>query len=276
MKRFLFTLVELLCMTLVCAYAQKPISRKNIKKENNSNKLQMTAENRKRIMSELEANMIRVDGGTFVMDAPTKVEETWGGSSKPHQVTLSPFFINKYEVTQELWQAVMGTNPSKHKGPRKPVERISYNDIQGFLNKLNKLTGKNYRLPTNAEWEFAARGGNKSKGYSYPGSDNLSLVGWFDENSGNKTHDVGTKKPNEIGIYDMAGNVEEWCYDWAGEYSTKPQTNPTGPTSGEYRISRGGFYCSSYHYCLVSCTSVSAPHDKGDHVGFRLACSDSH
>lgn len=147
-------------------------------------------------------------------------------AEKPvHPVTLSSYSIGKYEVTQKLWEAVMGSNPSVFKGENLPVENVSWNDVQEFLRKLNEMTGKQYRLPTEAEWEFAARGGNLSKGYKYSGSDNPDMVAWHSGNSDWKTQPVGTKAPNELGIYDMSGNVEEWCEDLFDFYNDSDSSN---------------------------------------------------
>ncbi len=156
--------------------------------------------------------MIFVEGGTFTMGATAELESDALGGEKPtHRVTLSSYMIGETEVTQELWQAVMGGNPSLHKGARNPVEWVSWNDCQEFIDKLNRLTGRKFGLPTEAQWEYAARGGNRSKGYKYSGSNNIDELAWYDGNSG--THLVATKKPNELGIYDMSGNLWEWCQD---------------------------------------------------------------
>ena len=177
-----------------------------------------------------------------------------------HQVTLSDFYIGKYEVTQEQWEIVMGNNPSWFKGANNPVENVLWDDCLEFIEKLNQLTGLKFRLPTEAEWEYAARGGNKSKGYKYSGSNTIGDVAWYYDNAYNVgssssnygTHPVGTKAPNELGLYDMSGNVHEWCSDWFGSYSSSAQTNPTGPTSGSYRVLRGGSWSYRANYCRVS------------------------
>jgi formylglycine-generating enzyme required for sulfatase activity len=210
--------------------------------------------------------MIPVEGGTFQMGSTTE-----GSCEKPvHQVTLSSFSIGQTEVTQELWQAVMGSNPSYFKGSKRPVEQVSWNDCQTFITKLNQLTGKTFRLPTEAEWEYAARGGNKSKGYVYSGSNEIDDVAWYTSNS-NSTHDVATKSPNELGIYDMSGNVYEWCQDWYGSYSSGSQTNPTGPTSGSDRVERGGGWSSNATYCSVANRLSRTPTRSIIYLGFRLA-----
>ena len=218
--------------------------------------------------------MVYVQGGTFMMGATAEQgSDAWDSEKPAHQVTLSSFSIGRYEVTQEEWQTVMGSNPSEFKGSRKPVEQVSWNDCKSFISKLNSITGKNFRLPTEAEWEFASRGGIKSQGYKYSGSNNLNSVAWYNDNSGNTTHDVGQKSPNELGIYDMSGNVWEWCQDWydINYYSSSPQTNPTGPSSGSRRVVRGGSWNFIARSCRVSGRDGSSPGSRGGGLGFRLA-----
>lgn len=192
--------------------------------------------------------MIKVDGDTFTM-----------GLDETHQVTLSTYYIGQTEVTQALWKSVMGSNPSKRKGDNLPVECVSWDDCQEFIHKLNQLTGKNFRLPTEAEWEYAARGGKKSRGYKYSGSNIVGNVAWYHINSDDETHQVATKRANELGIYDMSGNVFEWCQDLY---------------NGVYRVYRGGSYCNTDKWCLSSCRNFG-PNGVGYYdVGFRLALSD--
>lgn len=216
--------------------------------------------------------MIRVEGGTFTMGATSEQGSDFVDDDKPaHRVTLSSYYIGETEVTQALWEAVMGSNPSNFKGANHPVENVSWNDCKIFISKLNAITGKTFRLPTEAEWEYAARGGKKSKGYKYSGSNTLGNVAWYGDNSGNETHDVKTKSPNELGLYDMSGNVWEWCQDWYDDYSSSSQTNPTGPSSGSLRVSRGGGWWGGASYCRMSGRGRSKP-DLRDHiVGLRLA-----
>ena len=215
--------------------------------------------------------MVEVRGGTFRMGATSEQGSDAYGYEKPtHQVTLPSYYIGKTEVTQALWQAVMGSNPSHFKGTNLPVEEVSWEDCQTFIRKLNALTGKNFRLPTEAEWEFAARGGNNSRGYKYSGSNTLSNVAWYDDNSGSKTHPVGTKQPNELGIYDMSGNVWEWCSDWKGDYSSSSQYNPTGPNSGSNRVSRGGSWSNLAGGCRVSDRYSGYPSLRSNCFGLRL------
>ena len=219
-------------------------------------------------LNKLINNMVYVSGGTFIMGGDESSDQT-----PTHSVTLSSYYICKYEVTQALWRAVMGSNPSKFKGDNLPVEQVSWNDCQTFINRLNNYTGRNFRLPTEAEWEFAARGGNYSRHYKYSGSNYISDVAWYCDNSGNRTHPVGTKQANELGLYDMSGNVWEWCSDWYGSYSSYSQSNPTGATSGFGRVERGGNWCGLARYCCSSHRSYYAPGNSFDDLGLRLVLS---
>ena len=222
----------------------------------------------------LLSNMIKVEGGTFTMGATSEQGNDADDDEKPtHSVTLSSFYLCKYEVTQALWQAVMGGNPSYFKGDNLPVEKVSWNECQTFISRLNSLTGKNFRLPTEAEWEYAARGGNLSRGYKYSGSNILSDVAWYSDNCGSKTHPVGSKSPNELGLYDMSGNVREWCSDRYGAYSSSSQTNPTGPSGGAYRVHRGGAWCFYAEGCRSSIRSYGVRNDRCFDTGLRLALS---
>jgi formylglycine-generating enzyme required for sulfatase activity len=222
--------------------------------------------------------MIPIKGGTFEMG------DTLGGGrsdEKPvHSVTLSDFSLCKYPVTQGLWKAVMGegNNPSHFKGDDSlPVETVSWEDTQVFIAALNKKSGQQYRLPTEAEWEYAARGGNQSKGYQYSGSNDVKEVAWYDENSKGKTHPVGGLKPNELGLFDMSGNVWEWCQDRFDEkyyeFCTKNGVvvNPVGPDKGVYRVLRGGRYFYGARYCRAAYRSYGEPDDRNSGIGFRLA-----
>ena len=224
------------------------------------------------VLEKLLENMVFVEGGTFTMGATSEQGGDAESDEKPaHQVTLSNFFIGKYEVTQAEWQAVMGSNPSYFKGSNKPVERVSWNDCQEFIKKLNSLTGLNFILPTEAQWEYAARGGNRSKGYKYSGSNNVDDVAWHDDNSGSSTHEVGTKMPNELGLYDMSGNVWEWCSDRWGSYRNRSQTNHTASSTGSSRVLRGS---SWYYYawnCRVSRRISRSPDNGSSYHGLRLA-----
>ena len=220
----------------------------------------------------IKYNMVRVEGCTFRMGATSEQDcDAYDIEEPVHSVTLSSYYIGKTEVTQALWKAVMGSNPSKFKGENLPVENVSWDDCQVFVRKLNSLTGQNFRLPTEAEWEFACRGGNNSLGYKYSGSDNIDNVAWFDCNSGRKTHFVATKSPNELGIYDMSGNVWEWCSDWYDKYSRGAQANPKGPESGSCRVFRGGGWGSYAGYCRSSNRGYNTPTHRHDRLGLRLA-----
>ena len=219
----------------------------------------------------VEFTMILVRGGTFTMGGTSSDPYIYSDEFPTHQVTLSTFAIGQTEVTQALWEMVMGSNPSNHSGTNLPVEMVSWNDCQEFITKLNQMTGKNFRLPTEAEWEYAARGGNKSQGYKYSGSNNVDEVAWYFSNSGNASQPVGTKSPNELGIYDMSGNVYEWCSDWYGAYNADAQTNPTGPAIGTERNFRGGNYQEDYITQHVSFRNSGAVTTKRRTIGMRLA-----
>lgn len=217
-------------------------------------------------------DMARVEGGTFRMGATSEQEdEAYSNEMPVHSVTLNSYYIGKTEVTQVLWEAVMGSNPSRFNGDYLPVENVSWDDCQEFIRKLNSMTGQNFRLPTEAEWEFACRGGNNSRGYKYSGSNNLGSVAWYDGNSGGKTHPVATKSPNELGIYDMSGNVWEWCADWYGDYSSGAQTNPTGPYGGSSRVYRGGSRFNDVRHCRSSFRYDGNPTLRLNILGLRLA-----
>ena len=250
------------------------------------------------IFSNLEKDeMVYVEGGTFTMGATSEqgTSDPWDNEYPTHQVTLSDFYIGKYEVTQQLWEYVMkysgtcadgstmstyasdvwlGSNPSSSNGVGDyyPAYYVSWEDIVNiFIPRLNKITGKTFRLPTEAEWEYAARGGNKSKGYKYSGSNTIEDVAWYTSDSSSMTHQVGTKAPNELGIYDMSGNVWEWCSDWYGSYSSSSQTNPTGPTSGSGRVLRGGGWLYFAQGWRVSSRNGDYPGSR--YYGFRLVCT---
>ena len=229
--------------------------------------------------------MVAVEGGTFTMGVTADDDFYW--EQPAHEVTLSSYCIGQTEVTQALWQAVMGSNPSSFSSRnnyatnlQRPVENVSWNDCQTFITKLNQLTGKTFRLPTEAEWEFAARGGNQSQGYKYSGSNNLDDVAWYwfsipsqtSGNAGYGTQTVATKAPNELGLYDMSGNVWEWCQDyWGGSYSSDAQTNPVGPSTGSLRVLRGGCWHYEARYCSVLRRRGLVPTNTGYNLGLRLA-----
>ena len=245
--------------------------------------------------------MVFVQGGTFTMGATEDqgTSDPYDDEYPSHQVTVSDFYIGKYEVTQQLWEYVMnysgtaadgstmsaydsdvwlGDDPSSEYGvgPYYPAYYVSWEDIVNiFIPRLNKITGKTFRLPTEAEWEYAARGGNKNKGYKYSGSNTIGDVAWYNSNSSAMTHQVGTKAPNELGLYDMSGNVWECCSDWYDEnyYSSSPSNNPTGPSSGSYRVDRGGSWGNNARSCRVSYRDRSTPDYRDCYYGFRLVCS---
>ena len=218
--------------------------------------------------------MIKVEGGTFMMGATEEEDadyQVFKGSPK-HQVTLSDYSIGETEVTQELWIAVMGSNPSANTGDLlRPVENVNLNDCDTFIMRLNALTGKEFRLPSEAEWEFAAHGGNLTQGYIYAGSDSIDEVAWYIANSDNVTHPVATKVPNELGLYDMNGNAEEWCNDWYYLYTEEPVTNPTGPETGKSRVHRGGRYSGAVKFCRISRRDGFSPGVRRTYMGLRLA-----
>jgi formylglycine-generating enzyme required for sulfatase activity len=224
----------------------------------------------------MKIEMVYVPGGTFTRGCTSEQgSDCWGSEKPAHQVTLSSFYVGKYEVTQAQWKAVMGSNPSNFRGDNLPVEKVSWDDVQEFIRKLNAQTGKRYRLPTEAEWEYAARGGNKSRNYKYSGSNTLGNVAWYDDNSGSATHPVGQKSPNELGIYDMSGNVREWCSDWYGAYPASAQSNPTGASSGSDRVYRGGSWYYNAGSCRVAFRNNDSPGSSYYYHGFRLACSSN-
>lgn len=211
--------------------------------------------------------MIRVEGGSFQMG------DNFGESDeKPvHEVVLSNYYIGETQVTQALWKAVMGDNPSHWKGDSLPVEQVSWNDCHEFIKQLNKKTGEIFRLPTEAEWEYAARGGRDSQGFLYIGSNFIGEVAWYDVNSDSKTHPVKQMAANELGLYDMSGNVWEWCQDWYGGYGSSAQTNPQGPSSGSYRVLRGGSWSNGAQRCRLAYRNNFSPSESYYYIGFRLA-----
>ena len=232
--------------------------------------------------------MVAVEGGTFTMGATAEQgSDAYSDEYPVHQVTLSSFCIGETEVTQALWLAVMGSNPSYFtpsnnyaENLQRPVEWVSWNDCQTFISRLNELTGKTFRLPTEAEWEYAARGGNKSQGYKYAGGNDLEAVAWYWYNipsqsigtTGCGTQTVATRMPNELGLYDMSGNVWEWCQDWYGSYSSGAQTNPIGPALGSFRVFRGGGWRDDAGNCRVSGRGKGdLPACRGNGLGLRLA-----
>ena len=223
----------------------------------------------------ISIEMVKVEAGTFMMGATSEMKNSLKQEKPVHQVILTnDYYMGKYEVTQALWKTVMGSNPSSFNGNDLPVENISWNDCQKFISKLNSMTGRKFRLPTEAEWEYAARGGKKSRGYLYSGSNNISDVAWYDGNSKNETHPVGMKQANELGIYDMSGNVSEWCQDRFGAYSSLSQTNPIGSVSGTCRVYRGGDQINNSRLCRSLFRLADSPDRRLINYGLRLVLSE--
>jgi sulfatase modifying factor 1 len=231
----------------------------------------------------IDIQMVSVTGGTFQMGICTYCNSSF--QEHVHTVKLSSFSIGKYEITQKQWAEIMGTTPSWQKNcDNCPVEQISYNDVQQFLTKLNIKTGKKYRLPTEAEWEYAARGGNKSKGFEYSGSKHWREVSWYDDNSDYVVHPVGQKIANELGIYDMSGNVREWCNDWydGDYYKNSPVNNPQGPNPNKKHtylnrhVIRGGSWYGRVvdgYVSARSCGNYDLTYNYKD-LGFRVVLSE--
>ena len=213
-----------------------------------------------------------VEGGTFTMGATDEQREYAEKEEFPaHAVTLHDYYIGETEVTQELWEEIMGYNPANTIGSTLPIENVSWNDCIDFIRELNNRTGKTFRLPTEAEWEYAARGGCSSLQYLYSGSDVAEDVGWIKSNCNGSIHPVGTKRPNELGIYDMTGNVCEWCQDWMSDYNGTALTNPIGPRDGTARVGRGGGWCNSSKKNRVSTRFAGKTTYRDYNLGFRIA-----
>ena len=224
-------------------------------------------------VNSVQFDMVYVKGGSFWMGATDEQAGDYQSNETPvNRVHLSSYFIGQTEVTQALWLEVMGANPSRFLGNlQRPVEQVSWNDCQTFLARLNELTGENFRLLTEAEWEFAARGGNKSLGYKYAGSDTIWNVAWYNGNTYHQPYPVATKAPNELGLYDMSGNVCEWCQDWFDNYTSEEKTNPTGPATASYRVFRGGGWYPDASCCRVSWRNRNTPVFTDADLGLRLA-----
>lgn len=228
----------------------------------------------KAILKEIENSMVFVQGGTFTMGC-TKEQgnDCFEGEKPTHRVTVGDFYIGKFEVIQKYWTAIMAYNPGSFSNCENcPIDNVSWNDVQFFLNKLNQLSGKKYRLPTEAEWEYAARGGNKSKNKKYAGSNSASAVAWTAENSNYLINPAGTKLPNELGLYDMSGNVWEMCSDWYGNFFKQQQTNPKGPIAGNGRVVKGGSYLINASRARVSSRGMTKTDEAEIGNGFRLIC----
>lgn len=240
--------------------------------------IEKTSQDKTLIVNGVAFDMVYVEGGTFVMGCYGEHENICDDDEVPaHKVTVNSFYIGRFEVSQDLWDAVMEYNPSHFKGNKRPVECVSWYECETFVNRLSELTGYEFRIPTEAEWEFAARGGNNSKHYFYSGSDTANKVSWFASDKldlkktiKKGTQNIGLKAPNELGVYDMSGNVYEWCYDWFGLYYMRHETNPTGPQNGTYRVGRGGSWINPGEYCRVSYRSYSPPGNGYYYLGLRL------
>lgn len=243
------------------------LSYQNPVQQQNSNGIAFT-------VGDVSFTMMPVEGGTFMMGATPEMTAPWDDESPVHKVTLNGYYIGETEVTQALWMAVMEENPSCNVGDNLPVEYVSWNECQKFITKLNNMTGKRFRLPTEAEWEFAARGGNKSHNTQYSGSNDVDDIAWFYDNGEHETHPVKTKVANELGIYDMSGNVWEWCSDLYGSYSATSQTNPTGRPNGDYHVYRGGSFDKEAGFCRSSCRYNESPDFSSLSLGLRLALSE--
>jgi len=226
-------------------------------------------------LSAIASGMVLIEVGPFTMGCSADQGRDCISAEKPaHLVMVSSFYIAMYDVTQAQWEAVMDTNPSAHKHcPDCPVDNVSWNDAMDFISRLNALTGRQYRLPTEAEWEYAARGGAHSRGYKYAGGNDIDLLAWYDANSGDTTHPVGSKQPNEAGLYDMSGNVWQWCSDWYADryYSASPPANPKGPDQGTKRVVRGGSWTNFARVCRPASRYGTLPDKRFTNDGFRLA-----
>ncbi len=280
MKRYLFYV--LLLALLAATPAEMMAQRRAKTTKNRKAKTERTTQgtngkavsgNQSFTVGGVSFTMIAVQGGTFTMGATGEQGSDAYSDEKPaHKVTVSSFYIGQTEVTQELWEAVMGGNPSEFKGAKRPVENVSWDDCQEFIRKLNAKTGKSFRLPTEAEWEYAARGGSRSQGYKYSGGNSVGDVAWYDVNSYDKgksspdygTHNVATKRANELGIYDMSGNVWEWCQDKWYNYDGSSYT-------GSHRVHRGGSWFDFARFCRVTLRSDYSPGDRRNRLGLRLA-----
>jgi formylglycine-generating enzyme required for sulfatase activity len=227
---------------------------------------------RKFTVGDVTFSMVEVKGGSFLMGASMEQINAAHDNEYPlHNVTLNDYYIGQTEVTQELWQAVMGSVPGSFKNSKYPVSGVSWLECQQFITKLNEMTGEHFRLPTEAEWEYAARGGSGSMSRLYSGSDNLDNVAWYSGNSRSMPHVVATKYPNQLALYDMSGNAMEWCSDWYGSYSSDALTNPTGPAEGTQRVCRGGGWGYGSDLCRVSCRNSFAPGNSiNENLGLRL------
>ena len=253
---------------------ETPVQEQPVAVEMTQTEVEETPASDENPITKLMRDMVFVEGGVFMMGAtPEQDDDAWELEFPAHQVKLSSFYICKYEVTQELWELVMGSNPSTCTGKNMPVDMVSWDDCQKFIEKLNEMTGVTFRLPTEAEWEFAARGGNKSRHCKYSGDNEVGRVAWYNLNAEDTSHPVGKKAPNELGLYDMSGNVWEWCADWHNFYTEDIQTNPVGEYPSQGRIQRGGCWNQSDGLCRVSFRGVSSPGMRVRDNGLRLVAT---
>lgn len=225
------------------------------------------------LLKSIEDKMVKVDGGNFTMGCVIVQDTECYAQEKPrHIVTLNTYYIDKFDITQKEWKAVMGTSPAAKYCADCPVVNVTWFEAQEFINKLNQMSNKNYRLPTEAEWEYAAKGGNKSHGYKYAGGNEARTVAWYDSTISKTVHPVGQMAPNELGLFDMSGDVWQWCSDWFNDkyYSTSPSSNPTGPARGTTRCVRGGSWWGPMRDCRVANRDQFPPESKDDDVGFRI------
>ena len=267
--RFPSILLIILCLIPCVLTAQ---NRTSVTRRSLNNLNDTLTQKQISVFSKMLENMVFVDGGIFKMGVENVFD--FNHDNVPiHQIEIEPFFIGKFEVTQDEWETVMETNPSSFKGSDLPVENVSWNDCRLFIDKLNDITGMNFRLPSEAEWEYAAQGGKYSHNYAYSGSNYPKSVAWYADNSKSGTHPVGKKRPNELGIYDMSGNVSEWCEDYYdySYYLNSPFNNPKGPEQGINRVVRGGGWLMDESYIGIRSRSVYPSTETNINIGLRLA-----
>lgn len=248
---------------------KKVMRKKHVKKKSTTKSSGGSEKSRKTVLQNLVDNMVNVEGGMFEMGATPEQESKVKDEQPVHMVMVASFSIGKYEVTQEEWQAVMGRNPSHFIGKKRPVEQVSWKDCMEFIQKLNSITGKHFRLPTEEEWEYAARGGSRTAKYKFAGSNQLDEVAWYNDNSSKETHEVGNKTPNELGLYDMAGNVWEWCAGRKTDYASSSQESADSG-SESFRVNRGGGWRSGEGLCRNSFRSEDDMDDRLNTLGLRL------
>ncbi|MBD5396834.1 formylglycine-generating enzyme family protein [bacterium] len=279
MKRLLYVLTGLCLLAGLFTGCEKP-------NENSEEGDDTATKDYTETVFGINMEMVYVEGGTFEMGTTVEQGDDVWDSEPVRTIKLDSFYIGKYEVTQAQWKTVMGTNVKEQRDKVNPeygiygegdnysMYYINWEEAQEFCKKLSEATGKKYVLPTEAQWEYAARGGNKSQHYKYAGSDNIDDVAWYGEDDDNGTvHPIGGKNTNELGIYDMSGNVWEWCLDWYADYDENDTDNPQGPANGTYRIQRGGSWIDRAENCRVSSRLDNSPDDRSYIAGFRVVCS---